>query len=120
MEVLYEKELVSLLPNRLIPHTHAIQAWIDRMRNRPIMSGGYLRPSINNRPLPRFYRQPIHITMMIRSRVVSAMRRLERQTKLMAWLDDLKAEEVLHSTLWKQGVYASENEIENMAPYGTF
>jgi hypothetical protein len=94
------------------------QAWIHRMRNRAIMSGGYLRPSINNRPLPRFYRQPIHISMMINKRIKAKTRRLERQSNLNEWLDDIKAEQTFQTSLWEQGVYETQDEIDHILPYG--
>ena len=81
------------------------------------MSGGYLRPSVNNRPLPRFYRQPLHITMMIRSRIKSKIRRLARQTELYNRLDDLKAEGIFQKSLWEHGGYDTE---EDLGAYGMY
>jgi len=95
-----------------------LKAWIDRMRNRPIMSGGYLRPSAFNRPLPRFYRQPIHITMMMRRRIKAKIRRLEKQPRLREWLDDIRSEDAFQTSLWEQGGYEAEHEMERMVPYG--
>ena len=42
-----------------------VQAWYERMRTRPIMTGAYLRPTLYNGPLPRLVPQPAHITGMI-------------------------------------------------------
>ncbi|EJD45701.1 hypothetical protein AURDEDRAFT_165152 [Auricularia subglabra TFB-10046 SS5] len=53
--------------------------WIERMRTRPIMTGGHIPPTFYNPPLPRLKPQPEHITGMI----VSRKRAWDRwQTKL--------------------------------------
>lgn len=82
------------------------------------MSGGYLRPSVNNKPLPRFYRQPIQISMIIRRRIKAKIERLERQTRLQEWLGDVKAEHTFQTALWEQGVYETEDEVDHMLAYG--
>ena len=48
------------------------------MRTRPIMTGGYLRPTLFNGPLPRLVPQPLHITGMITARRAARERRVER------------------------------------------
>ncbi|KAG8854363.1 hypothetical protein FRB91_003607 [Serendipita sp. 411] len=88
MQQVYEKEL----------------EWIKKMKNRPILTGGYLRPTINNRPLPRMKNQPIHITMMIRNRIKARAKRMERQTQLIGWLEDAKAERVFEAGLRKEAL----------------
>ncbi|KAH9889921.1 hypothetical protein C8Q73DRAFT_736399 [Cubamyces lactineus] len=57
-------------------------AWQERMRTRPIMTGGYLKPSFFNKPLPRLRPQPLHITGMIVSRRKARQRRLDRNDAL--------------------------------------
>ncbi|KAH7106911.1 hypothetical protein BKA62DRAFT_753770 [Auriculariales sp. MPI-PUGE-AT-0066] len=42
--------------------------WQERLRNRPIMTGGYMRPTVYNPPLPRLKPQPAHISGMIITR----------------------------------------------------
>ncbi|KAI0667748.1 hypothetical protein C8Q78DRAFT_320913 [Trametes maxima] len=51
-------------------------AWYERMRTRPIMTGGYQKPTYYHGPLPRLKPQPIHITGMITWRRRARRRRL--------------------------------------------
>lgn len=62
------------------------------MRNRPIMTGGYLRPSWFNNPLPRLSPQPIHISMMIASRRKARASRMVRFEQYNEWKEDMKHE----------------------------
>jgi len=71
---------------------HHLQAWIDKMRNRAIMTGGYLRPTWFNKPLPRLSPQPIHITMMIASRRKARTSRTVRFEQYSEWKEDMKSE----------------------------
>lgn len=48
--------------------------------------------------------------MMIRKRIKSKIRRLERQTKLREWLDDLRAEGTFQSVLRQQQHQGTEDE----------
>ncbi|KAJ8468891.1 hypothetical protein ONZ51_g9350 [Trametes cubensis] len=57
-------------------------AWYERMRTRPIMTGGYLKPTFFNKPLPRLLPQPLHITGMISARRKVRQRRLDRYDAL--------------------------------------
>ncbi|PIL22775.1 hypothetical protein GSI_15469 [Ganoderma sinense ZZ0214-1] len=52
--------------------------WYERMRTRPIMTGGYLRPTLFNKGLPRLVPQPQHISGMITSRRRARERRIAR------------------------------------------
>ena len=52
--------------------------WYERMRTRPIMTGGYLRPPLFHKALPRLIPQPAHITGMITSRRKARERRITR------------------------------------------
>ncbi|KAG8796581.1 hypothetical protein FRC17_007976, partial [Serendipita sp. 399] len=76
--------------------------WIEKMKKRPILTGGYLRPSLYNRPLPRMKNQPIHITMMIKKRIKARAKRIERQGTLIGWLEDVKTERLFESNLQKE------------------
>ncbi|KAG8926263.1 hypothetical protein FRC00_003064 [Tulasnella sp. 408] len=74
--------------------------WQEKLRNRPILTGGILRPSKFNKPLPRLKPQPIHISMMIRRRRDARQRRLDRSEAYKEWkdylVDERNFEEQLH------------------------
>lgn len=80
------------------------------MRNRPILTGGYHRPTLNNRPLPRLKPQPHAITMMIRNRIRARTRRAQKQRELSQGLEDLK-----HEKTFEQNV---EEESKRIAGVG--
>ena len=63
-------------------YSSLLQAWYERMRTRPIMTGGYLKPTFFNKPLPRLLPQPLHITGMISARRKVRQRRLDRYDAL--------------------------------------
>ncbi|TFK59820.1 hypothetical protein BDN72DRAFT_780216 [Pluteus cervinus] len=56
--------------------------WRTKLRWRPIMTGGYLRASIFNKPLPRLRPQPVHISMMISKRRWAKERQAGRLAQL--------------------------------------
>ncbi|OSD07444.1 hypothetical protein PYCCODRAFT_1382214 [Trametes coccinea BRFM310] len=60
--------------------------WWERMRTRPIMTGGYLKPSLYNKPLPRLVPQPLHITGMIVARRKARARRAALQETLKEYM----------------------------------
>ncbi|KAG6910867.1 hypothetical protein DXG01_007184 [Tephrocybe rancida] len=72
-------------------------AWQARLANRPIMTGGFLRPSFANGPLPRLKPQPIHITGMIRKRRAARQRRMETLADLQEHIQDLNFEAKLEA-----------------------
>ncbi|KIM77743.1 hypothetical protein PILCRDRAFT_76421 [Piloderma croceum F 1598] len=76
-------------------------AWQERMRTRPILTGGYLRPSLFNRALPRLKPQPAHISMMIYKRRLGRERRSRRVTRISEWRKDLRGEAGFESALSK-------------------
>ncbi|KAL0948238.1 hypothetical protein HGRIS_010838 [Hohenbuehelia grisea] len=90
-------------------------AWRNKLRNRPIMTGSFLRASLANKPLPRLRPQPIAISMMIRKRRAARERRSERQKTVNEWLEDMKLERYFEETLSTitggefHGVYAKSN-----------
>lgn len=72
------------------------------MRNRPILTGGYHRPTVNNRPLPRLKPQPLPITMMIRNRIHARARRGQRQWEMSQGLEDLRLEKEFEQNVEKE------------------
>ncbi|KDQ21609.1 hypothetical protein BOTBODRAFT_26047 [Botryobasidium botryosum FD-172 SS1] len=82
--------------------------WMSRLQRRPIITGGYLRPTIYNRPLPRLKPQPEHITMMIRYRRQARIRRTEVRDLWLDWKQDVRLErsleEKLHDIASKDGI----------------
>lgn len=69
------------------------------MRNRPILTGSYLRPSQSNGPLPRLKPQPVHISGMIHKRRKARERRLERGAQIAEWRRDMRREAELELAL---------------------
>ncbi|KAG6821305.1 hypothetical protein H0H93_000166 [Arthromyces matolae] len=70
-------------------------AWQKKLSNRPIMTGGYLRPSYWNPPLPRLKPQPVHITGMIRNRRIARERRMLTIIDIQETIQALKIEATL-------------------------
>ncbi|KAL5478362.1 hypothetical protein ACEPAI_2546 [Sanghuangporus weigelae] len=66
--------------------------WQDRLRNRPIMTGGFLKPTILNPPLPRLKPQPLHISMMMYRRRVRYERMAQKYIRLKGYQKDLGTE----------------------------
>lgn len=84
------------------------------MRNRPIMTGALMRPSLFNRPLPRLKPQPTHISGMIWNRRRARELRLQKFELWTSWRDDLRRERafeanllqhVKESGLWFEQIY---------------
>ncbi|KAF8071824.1 hypothetical protein FPV67DRAFT_1412243 [Lyophyllum atratum] len=67
-------------------------AWRIKLANRPIMTGGFLRPTHANRPLPRLKPQPWAITSMIHKRRMARERQALRLLDLRESINDLKLE----------------------------
>ncbi|KAI0330483.1 hypothetical protein GY45DRAFT_1250812 [Cubamyces sp. BRFM 1775] len=90
--------------------------WIERMRTRPIMTGGYIKPTFFNKPLPRLQPQPMHITGMIVARRKARLRRLARFDLLQEQKDYLHFESSFEYALAASGepsferVYSSDME----------
>lgn len=83
--------------------TTCMQIWQQRLRTaRAILTGGYFRPSLFNRPLPRMRRQPIHVTMMIRKRRLGRERRGAKLKSLAYVREDLKLEKHFEEELQKK------------------
>ncbi|OCB89210.1 hypothetical protein A7U60_g3696 [Sanghuangporus baumii] len=98
--------------------------WQDRLRNRPIMTGGFLKPTILNPPLPRLKPQPLHISMMMYRRRVGYERMAQKYIRLKGYQEDLgtevKFEEALLSELRSQPIrqYAFEPAFYTVKGWG--
>ncbi|KAM5539475.1 hypothetical protein V8D89_006927 [Ganoderma adspersum] len=73
--------------------------WYERMRTRPIMTGGYLRPTLFHKPLPRLVPQPAHITGMITSRRKARERRITKFDSIQEYAKLLYTEFKFEDTL---------------------
>ncbi|KAG9123746.1 hypothetical protein FRC07_014081 [Ceratobasidium sp. 392] len=85
--------------------------WIYRMRTRPILTGHFMLPTIHNRLAPRMYRQPLHLSLMIRWRRLARARRLESQRKWMEWGSDVAREREFERRLVQAGELKAEDAI---------
>ncbi|KAG8690481.1 hypothetical protein FRC11_011304 [Ceratobasidium sp. 423] len=85
--------------------------WIYQMRNRPVLTGGFMRPTLFHKLVPRMYRQPIHLSMMIRRRRMARARRLEEQRRLIEWKLDILREREFESRLIESGHLDRKNAI---------
>ncbi|KLO15523.1 hypothetical protein SCHPADRAFT_824633 [Schizopora paradoxa] len=66
--------------------------WQYRMDHRPILTGGLLRPSPYNGPLPRMRPQPEKVSAMIYKRKLAESRRSERLEQVLELREDIRAE----------------------------
>ncbi|KZT43782.1 hypothetical protein SISSUDRAFT_1124464 [Sistotremastrum suecicum HHB10207 ss-3] len=73
--------------------------WLDKLRNRPIMTGGYLRASYFNPPLPRLNPQPDKLSMMIRARRLARFRRVGRAQSFAEAMTLLRVERIFEDRL---------------------
>lgn len=95
----YVLVLVSLRP---CPLTYELtQNWEAKLRKRPIFKGSFIRPSLDNKLLPRLFPQPDHITGMICSRRIARERRGEQRGILKSWAFDLRYEGLFEYALLK-------------------
>ncbi|KAG6865178.1 hypothetical protein C0991_004621 [Blastosporella zonata] len=72
-------------------------AWQAKLANRPIMTGGFLRPTFANRPLPRLKPQPWHITSMIFKRRAAREKRMIALADIQERIQDLNFEAKLEA-----------------------
>jgi hypothetical protein len=76
-----------------------------------------MRPTLFHGPLPRFKRQPVHISGMIVKRKRSRTRRITRQRELQTWRSDLIAEARFESSLLRnESVFAASGLKEWLEP----
>ncbi|KAF8684195.1 complex I LYR family [Rhizoctonia solani] len=85
--------------------------WIYQLRNRPILTGGFMRPTLFHKLVPRMARQPIHLSMMIRRRRLARARRLEEQRRLMEWKLDIAREREFEARLIDWGYMSQDQGI---------
>ncbi|KAG9084032.1 hypothetical protein FS749_005555 [Ceratobasidium sp. UAMH 11750] len=85
--------------------------WIYRMRNRPILTGQFMLPTIYNKVAPRMYRQPLHLSLMIRWRRLARARRLESQRRWMEWASDVTREREFEKRLVQSGDLKARDAI---------
>ncbi|EGG01488.1 uncharacterized protein MELLADRAFT_72980 [Melampsora larici-populina 98AG31] len=82
---------------------------------KPIMTGRFLRPSLFNKPLPRYANQPEHISMMISSRRKSNQRRMDEERELLRIIEldqaDRSQAGLPHHPLDRSFYYDRLNEI---------
>ncbi|KAG8969200.1 hypothetical protein FRC03_004153 [Tulasnella sp. 419] len=76
--------------------------WMQQLKRRPILTGGYLRPSTSNKPLPRMKPQPVHVSMMIRKRRKKRAARFTRLAVHLEWLRYLRYEHTFEKILQKK------------------
>jgi hypothetical protein len=96
-----------------------VQEWQERLRNRPILTGGYLRPTLSNPPLPRLKPQPMAISGMIFKRRVARDRRMTAASRLREWRDDLFREHVFESKLQKSSPEMVDRVFADHNGWGT-
>lgn len=68
------------------------QAWQERLRSRPILTGTIMKPTFYNPPLPRMKPQPPEISKIIGRRMRTRTRRYERIDQLLEDMDHLRRE----------------------------
>ncbi|KAG8880891.1 hypothetical protein FRB98_004695 [Tulasnella sp. 332] len=88
--------------------------WQEKLRNRPIMTGGLMRPSVLNPPLPRLKPQPIHITMMMRRRRDVRENRFVRARVNTEWKQDLLAERSFEAMLEEPSSSSKDPKSESV------
>ncbi|KAF9475999.1 hypothetical protein BDN70DRAFT_996024 [Pholiota conissans] len=75
--------------------------WQAKLRHRPILTGGYMRPNLNHGPLPRMKPQPPAISHLIIKRLKTRERRHEKRAQLEEDLQDLDFERRFEEGLQK-------------------
>ena len=86
---------------RLIFISSVIQEFQKQRSNRPIFTGGFIRPTVNHVPLPRMKPQPPAISGMIVKRIIARRRRQEQTAQFQSDLEDLTLEERFEDDLRK-------------------
>ncbi|KAF9072741.1 hypothetical protein BDP27DRAFT_1290070 [Rhodocollybia butyracea] len=78
--------------------------WIQRMKNRPIVTGGLIHPTLYNPPLPRLRPQPMAISRIIAKRIKQRTRRFMRMEDLAQMKDMVRREQDMERELLEAGV----------------
>ncbi|KAJ2915898.1 hypothetical protein MD484_g4522, partial [Candolleomyces efflorescens] len=76
-------------------------AWQMRLRQKPILTGSLLAPTLDNPPMPRLYPQPDKVSGMILQRKRARQRRLESQRRFLDYRDDLALESAFEENLYR-------------------
>ncbi|KAH8104732.1 hypothetical protein BXZ70DRAFT_612206 [Cristinia sonorae] len=74
-------------------------SWQRKLAHRPVLTGGYLRATVANPPLPRMRPQPDHISGMIHKRRQASTRQWESLGEADIMLQDLKLEAEFEKSL---------------------
>lgn len=105
-KLILRKELVSRPPIMTLlfcfsPIYYYQQAWQEKLRSRPILTGAPFRATHFNRPLPRLHPQPAHISGMINKRRRARELRIERGFQVLEWTRDMQREVAFEAALAK-------------------
>ncbi|KIK70424.1 hypothetical protein GYMLUDRAFT_148386 [Collybiopsis luxurians FD-317 M1] len=76
--------------------------WQRRLKNRPILTGGFVHPTYYNPPLPRMKPQPMAISRIIAARIKQRGRRFARMERLTEMRDMVRREQMLEQALVKE------------------
>lgn len=101
-------------------HPRLPQVWQERLRNRPIVTGGFLWPTLYNKIMPRLKPQPMHVTMMIADRRKA---RTKRQARFMAYNEvvrELQQEARFERMLMENGQQFSAEFARREKEWGAF
>ncbi|KAF9049102.1 hypothetical protein BJ165DRAFT_1343537 [Panaeolus papilionaceus] len=89
-------------------------AEINRLRTRPILTGGFHAPNLHHGPLPWMVPQPPHVSGMILSRRKARDKRMTRQDAANTTLRDLKVERELEENLMQEARKLGKGEPEKV------
>ncbi|KAF8196653.1 hypothetical protein K438DRAFT_1585628 [Mycena galopus ATCC 62051] len=96
------------------------EAWQERLRSRPILTGALLKPTMFNPPLPRMKPQPQVISRMIFTRMRTRDRRMARDQELSEDIFHLKREAAFEASFMRdhslEQVYSGDAENEWRTP----
>lgn len=90
-----------MLPSGQVAMLKIIQEWQAKLRHRPILTGGFMRPSLFHGPLPRMKPQPPAISHLISRRIKKRDERRAKIESLEDVLEDIRIEESFEAGLQK-------------------
>ncbi|KAI0260680.1 hypothetical protein BC834DRAFT_534795 [Gloeopeniophorella convolvens] len=100
----YERLIVARREHhRMARIVNEALAWQHRLISRPIVTGGFFKPSIYNGPLPRLKPQPAHISGMIHKRRLGRAKHVAQQRRLSSRRADMEAEAGFEDALMAAG-----------------
>ncbi|KIK44738.1 hypothetical protein CY34DRAFT_10873 [Suillus luteus UH-Slu-Lm8-n1] len=91
--------------------------WEAKLRSRPIFKGSFIRPSLDNKLLPRLVPQPAHITGMIVRRRIARERRWEQREILKSWAKDLQDEGLFEDALLKSATVDTDRHMKGQGSH---